>query len=135
MLRQIGQGVPLNETVNSLSIEYEVTENALYQDWKNRKRWTSDIVRLDDPDSFIMELMDFLNWLRQRSALEVLQGDSTSNRVGAIRTGIDVVRTLFSIAQASGKITSQALDQLNQIEVVIRDVTQADLEKHQQITA
>ena len=104
MLRQVGQGVSLNETVDVLSREYEISENALYKDWQNRNKWASDIVGLDDPDSFVMEIVDFLKWLRQRSTLEVLQGDSTANRIGAIRTAVDVIKTLYTIAQASGKI-------------------------------
>jgi hypothetical protein len=103
-LRQIGQGVPLNETVNSLSVEYEVSQRALYQDWQHRSKWANQIVGLDDPDSFVMELIDFLKWLRQRSVLEVLQGDSSANRIGAIRTAISVIQQLFTIAEATGKV-------------------------------
>ena len=108
MLRQIGLGVELSIVVSDFSREYGVTQNAIYKDWEQREKWAGDVAQLEDPEAMVAELIHFLKWLKRRSVLEVLKGDSSSNRIGAIKTAESIASRIFDIARATGKIATVA---------------------------
>lgn len=104
MLRLRAQGVQLSQVVKQLSVKHSVTIQALYTDWSKRARWGPRLIGLDDSESMIVDLQTFLNWLKEKTVLEILSGDSSSNRIGAIRTAKDIAKDIYVIAKDTGKI-------------------------------
>jgi hypothetical protein len=111
MLREKALGVDLVDIVQRFSVQYEVSEKAIYQDWERRAKWANEVVELDDPEGFVAELHDILNWVKRRAVLTALQAEQESSKLGAFKLLLDIVKTHFTIAQATGKIkTVEGLD-------------------------
>ena len=104
LLQQRVLGVELKDIVKALSAKYECSPKTIYQDWRLRRKWGPRLVGLEDGDSLTIDIVALLNWLKRRAVMEVLQGDNSAARIGAIKAVKDVAKDIYDIAKETGKI-------------------------------
>ena len=104
LIEQRALGVEMREIVRSLSGKYECNPKCIYDDWRERRKWAPKIIGLEDGESLTVDIVTLLNWLKRRAVMEVLQGDNSAAKIGAIKTVRDVAMGIYEIAKDTGKI-------------------------------
>ena len=104
LMQQRALGVDLNILVQTLSVKYNRSAKTVYNDWRTRRKWAPKLLGLEDGESIIVDIVTLLNWLKRRGVMEVLQGDSSSNRIGAIKAVKDIVMNLYDIVSSTGLV-------------------------------
>ena len=75
----------LSDTVEHLSLKYQVTRSAIYKDWANRGRWLDTVIGIDNPTVFFKELVAAHLEVKRLAMKEYLTGDNSAARIGALR--------------------------------------------------
>ena len=104
LIQQRVLGVELRDIVKALSAKYRCSPKTIYQDWRLRRKWGPRLVGMEDGDSLTVDIVALLNWLKRRAVMEVMQGDNSAARIGAIKAVKDVARDIYDIAKETGKI-------------------------------
>ena len=104
LLTQRALGVPLRDIVEDLARKHKVAEKTIYSDWRIRKKWGPKLLEIDDGDNATLSIHTLLEWLKRRSVTEVLQGDNSAARIGAIKTAESIAMDLYDIFKDTGKI-------------------------------
>jgi len=110
MVKLRAQGVPLKDIVGDLSTKYETTSTALYIDWKKRKRWIREVVRLQDP-TLIDEMLEGLKQVLPRAWFLYTTTQNDSIKVAALKLAKDVYIEIIELLQSLG-IAVKVPDQL-----------------------
>ena len=104
LIQQRALGVELKDIVKSLAAKYKCSPKTIYHDWRRRRLWAPGLLGMDDGETLTIDIVSLLEWLRKRAVLEVLQGDNSNARIGAIKAARDVLHDLYDIAKDTGKI-------------------------------
>ena len=110
MVKLRAQGVPLKDIVGDLSTKYETTSTALYIDWKKRKGWIREVVRLQDP-TLIDEMLEGLKQVLPRAWFLYTTTQNDSIKVAALKLAKDVYIEIIELLQSLG-IAVKVPDQL-----------------------
>jgi len=101
MLTLKSQGVPLKTIIKDFVIDYEVSEQALYQDWRKRNIWARDIGRLRDP-ALLDELIQGLKQIIPNAWYEYKTNPNPSVKLGALKLAKETYMDLIDILQSMG---------------------------------
>lgn len=98
MLKLRGIGQRLHNLVKDLAVKYNVSERAVYYDWKNRGKWIPVLLNLEDPQAFLCEIVSKHDELRRMATLEFLKAPPGSTaRCGLLRLIKDIDMDLVDI--------------------------------------
>lgn len=103
MLNLLCKGVPLRTIVIDFSRDYDVSEKAIYMDWRNRQRWAPQIAQLNDP-SLIDELVQGLKQILPNAWYEYKTNANPAAKVGALRLAKETYLDLVKVLQSIGRV-------------------------------
>lgn len=103
MLTLKSQGVPLKTIINDFVSEYAVSKQALYKDWRTRKKWASDVAQLNDP-ALLDELIQGLKQIIPNAWYEYKTNPNPSVKLGALKLAKETYLNLIEIGQSTGQI-------------------------------
>ena len=101
MVKLRSQGVPLKEIIPDFSSKYNTSPQALYKDWKNRKRWIRQVVRLQDP-SLIDEMLEGLKQVIPRAWFMYTTTQNDSIKIAALKLATQTYIEIIELLQSLG---------------------------------
>ncbi len=101
MLKLRAQGVTLRTIIDDFISKYSVSEQALYQDWRKRVTWASQVVQLDDP-ALINELIQGLRQIIPNAWYEYKTNPNPSVKLGALKLAKETYMNIIEVLQSIG---------------------------------
>jgi len=83
--------------------EYDVSAQALYQDWRKRKMWIRDVVRLGDP-TLIDEMLEGLKQIIPNAWYEYKTNPNPSVKIASLKLAKDTYIDIIELLQSLGII-------------------------------
>ena len=101
MLTLKSQGVPLRTIIEDFIKEFEISEQALYKDWRQRNKWARDIAQIKDP-ALLDELIQGLKQIIPNAWYEYKTNPNPSVKLGALKLAQQTYVVLVEILQSMG---------------------------------
>ena len=113
MVKLRSQGVPLKDIISDFTTKYDCSPEALYIDWRKRKHWIRDVVRLQDP-ALIDEMLEGLKQVLPRTWFVYTTTHNDSIKIAALKLLKDTYTDIIELLQSLGIVIKVP----DQIEVI-----------------
>lgn len=95
LLRLRGKGYSLEDSVNELSIEYGVTRECIWKDWRNRRKWMPQVLEISDREAFFYDVISDHKEIARLVIHEFLTADNSNARIAALKLRRTINRDLL----------------------------------------
>jgi hypothetical protein len=97
LIKNKNLGFSLSDVVTALASKYDVTEQAIYNDYRRRKTWLPFLLEIDDPQGFFYDLLAQHREIYRLCSLEFLKADNSNAKIGALRLLRDLNMDLIEL--------------------------------------
>jgi hypothetical protein len=102
LLQMEGQGFTRTEIVSYLADKHKVSKKLGYYYFKTRARWQPELLGLEDAKDSYHQTLNRLEYIYRRFSLLSANAPEFSNRVGALKGMLEVLRTKAEITGVLG---------------------------------